>query len=97
MSQSLKRLVLDVLKPHKPNLPLLAENLSNVKGVEGVNLSLVEIDKHTENIKITIEGNGVIYQDVVEVIEKAGGTVHSVDEVAAGTRLIEDVETPQDR
>jgi hypothetical protein len=36
------------------------------------------------------------YEEIVDVIEENGGSVHSIDEVAAGKVLIEDVETPQD-
>jgi hypothetical protein len=49
-----------------------------------------------ENAKITIEGHDLRYQEIVDVIEENGGSVHSIDEVAAGRVLIEDVETPQD-
>lgn len=94
---SIKRLVLDVLKPHKPGLIELSENISNIKGVEGVNLSLYEVDQDTENIKVTIEGNGIDYEEVEQMIESTGAVIHSIDEVAAGTQLVEEVETLQDR
>ncbi|PTD93833.1 hypothetical protein C9439_05475 [archaeon SCG-AAA382B04] len=94
---SIKRLVLDVLKPHKPDLIGLSESLCSINGVEGVNLSLYEVDQDTENIKVTIEGEGIDYSDVEEMIEGTGAVIHSVDEVAAGNRLIEEVETLQDR
>lgn len=93
----IKRLVLDVLKPHKPNLMQLAENISDIEGVEGVNLSLYEVDQETENIKMTVEGKGIDYKKVEETVESTGAVVHSVDEVAAGRELVEEVETLQDR
>ncbi len=49
-----------------------------------------------ENAKITIEGHDLRYDEIVSVIEEDGGSVHSIDEVAAGRVLIEDVITPQD-
>ncbi|ASI98453.1 DUF211 domain-containing protein [Thermococcus celer] len=63
---------------------------------DGVNITLVEIDKETENIKITIVGDNLDYEEIVRTIEEFGGVVHSIDMVAAGKRIIEESETPQD-
>ena len=93
----IRRLVLDVLKPHEPSKLLLAQKLSTLKGVEGVNLSLYELDQETENIKITIEGNNLDFEEIKETIEEYGAVIHSVDEIAAGKKLVEEVETLQDR
>ncbi|MDI6888625.1 MAG: DUF211 domain-containing protein [Methanocellales archaeon] len=93
----IQRLVLDVLKPHRPSMMDLAKQLSELKGVTGVNLSLYEVDQETENIKITIEGNDLDYKKVEVIIEELGAVIHSVDGVAAGSKLVEEVETPQDK
>ncbi len=92
----LKRLVLDVLKPHKPSLVELAQRLSSLKGIDGVNCSLDEVDQETETVKVTIEGTAIAYDSVEAVLRELGAVVHSVDEVAAGKRLVEDVRTMQD-
>lgn len=92
----IKRIVLDVLKPHKPSLIELSQRLSNLKGVEGVNCSLDEVDQETETVKVTIEGTAIIYDNVETVLRELGAVIHSVDEVAAGKRLVEDVRTMQD-
>ena len=96
MSQ-IKRLVLDVLKPHEPTVIQLANDLSDVDNVDGVNLSLYEVDQQTENVKITIEGSDISYDMVARVIENLGGVVHSVDEIAAGKKIVEEEETLHDR
>lgn len=93
----IKRLVLDVLKPHHPSIIDLANRLSVVEGVSGVNCTLDEVDQETESIKITIEGVAINYEDVEEVIIDSGAVIHSVDSVSAGKKLVEEVETPQDR
>ncbi len=93
---NLRRVVLDVLKPMEPDIVELSQVLADLEGVDGVNISIYEIDRRVENAKITIEGNNLPYERVVAVIEENGGSVHSVDEVAAGKILIEDVITPQD-
>ena len=96
MSQ-IKRLVLDVLKPHEPTIIELANDLGDVDNVDGVNLSLYEVDQQTENVKITIEGTDINYNTVTHIIENLGGVVHSVDEIVAGKKIVEEEETLHDR
>jgi len=93
---SLRRLVLDVLKPLEPSIVDLVQKIAALKGVDGVNITICEIDRKVENAKITVEGNELSYEDLRDVIELNGGAIHSIDEVAAGDRLIEDVVTAQD-
>ena len=92
----IRRLVLDVLKPYEPSIVMLASQLSELPGIEAVNISIYEIDRKVENAKITLEGSDIIYEDVQRVIEENGGAVHSIDEVVAGKIIIEDAETLQD-
>jgi len=49
----LRRIVLDVLKPLEPNIVDLARKISTLPGVDGVNITIYEIDHHVENAKIT--------------------------------------------
>lgn len=93
---NLRRLVIDVLKPLEPSIVQLVQQLADFEGVDGVNISIYEIDRRVENAKVTIEGHNIPYQQIMELIEQNGGAVHSIDEVAAGKVLIEDVITPQD-
>ncbi|MEX2706321.1 MAG: DUF211 domain-containing protein [Candidatus Freyarchaeota archaeon] len=95
-SYGIKRLVLDVLKPHQPVLPEFAESLGRVGGVVGVNITLIEVDAETESVKITVEGNKLNYSEIKEKIENLGAVIHSVDQVVAGTTLVEEVKTAQD-
>ncbi len=89
-------MVLDVLKPHEPKTIVFALKLSELENVDGVNIHLSEIDQATENIKITILGNNLDYEQIKSVIEDLGGVIHSVDEVVAGKIIVESVRTEQD-
>ena len=93
----IRRLVLDVLKPHKPSVVELSEALSHLEGVEGVNIIIYEIDQQVENAKVIIAGNPINFDEIKKKLEEMGSTIHSVDEVAAGKRIVEEVRTPQDR
>jgi hypothetical protein len=96
MSQ-IKRLVLDVLKPHEPTNVEVASAIGDIEDVDGVNLSLYEVDQQTENVKITVEGANVNFDLVLQTIENLGGVVHSVDEIIAGKKIVEEEETLHDR
>ena len=93
----IKRLVLDVLKPHHPTIIEMARRISVIKGVSGVNCTLEEVDRETESVKITIEGPSIDFESIEETISDCGAVIHSVDSVSAGKHLVEEVETPQDR
>ncbi len=90
------RLVLDVLKPHNPSIIHVADELSELGGVEAVNISIYEVDQRVENAKVTLEGTNLDYEEVLKIIGENGGAVHSIDEVVAGRMIIEDAATPQD-
>jgi hypothetical protein len=93
---AIRRLVLDVLKPHEPSLVEFTGRVSEVDSVEGVSASLVELDNEVQNVKLTFEGAAIEFPAVEAVIEGQGGTVHSVDQVACGERVVEDRPTLQD-
>ena len=89
----LKRLVLDVLKPHNPSIIDVAQQLSVLDGISGVNISIKEVDQETETVKITIKGNSIYYDLVEETIREVGAVIHSVDNVSAGKELVDELET----
>lgn len=89
----LKRLVLDVLKPHNPSIIDVAQQLSVLDGISGVNVSIKEVDQETETVKITIKGNSIDYDLVEETIREVGAVIHSVDNVSAGKELVDELET----
>ncbi|MCD6246975.1 MAG: DUF211 domain-containing protein [Candidatus Diapherotrites archaeon] len=80
----IKRLVLDVMKPHKPDIVDLGKQISSLPGISGCNLTVLEIDKSVENVKITIEGDNISAKEVEKVLEENGATVHSIDKVSIG-------------
>ncbi|WP_369335379.1 DUF211 domain-containing protein [Halostella sp. PRR32] len=92
----LRRIVLDVLKPHDPPLLEFSERIANVESVDGVTASLIELDQEVQNVKLTIEGDTLEYPTLEEAIEELGGTVHSVDQVAYGEYVVEEQRTLQD-
>lgn len=93
----IKRLVLDVLKPHDPDVREFADATARCSGVAGVNVVLLETDREVQNIKVTVEGQSIADDEVEAVIADLGGTVHSIDEVVTGDVVVEQSRTPQDK
>lgn len=96
MVGKIRRLVLDTLKPMEPNIIEMANAISTLPGVSAVNISIAEIDLKVENAKITIEGDDLNYDEVKNIIQDMGGSIHSIDEVVAGKMIIDDAATLQD-
>ena len=85
----IKRIVLDVLKPHNPSIVELSRRLASLHGVTGVNCTVDEVDQETESLKITVEGTNVDYEKVEATVRELGGVIHSIDSVSAGRKLVE--------
>lgn len=92
----IRKLVLDVVKPQEPNIIEIAEALSHIRGVGGVNVSLLEIDKKVENVRVTIKGEDLNVKKIFDTIEALGGAIHSIDEVVAGKEIVEHAKTLED-
>ncbi|SDM08735.1 hypothetical protein SAMN04487949_0795 [Halogranum gelatinilyticum] len=91
-----RRLVLDLLKPHDPDIVRITRHVADCDGVSGVNAALVETDRDVQTLKLTVVGDDVPERVVYETIEELGASVHSVDEVVCGEVLVEQTATPQD-
>lgn len=84
------RLVLDVLKPIRgTSIVDLAERISKLDGVEGVNISVTDMDVETMGLMIIIEGTSLNFDDIRKMLEEEGCAIHSIDEVVSGNRIIE--------
>ncbi|MEH6503775.1 MAG: DUF211 domain-containing protein [Cycloclasticus sp.] len=77
----LKKIVLDVLKPHQPNVLELSQALAAAGNDYRVRLTVIEVDEKTETIQIEIEGNAIDFEVVKSVISSLGASLHSIDEV----------------
>ncbi|MBI2133654.1 DUF211 domain-containing protein [Candidatus Woesearchaeota archaeon] len=85
---SVKLMVLDVLKPHEPSILELAKKIGTVKGVEGVDVTIMSVDRKVETAKITLEGSDFNYESILKIINDYGATVKSIDRVSTGKKLI---------
>ena len=77
----IRKIVLDVLKPHQPPLPKFASFLGDLEGVSLVDVSLVEMDERTESLKVVLSGDRIDFDTLKEHIGNIGASIHSVDQV----------------
>ncbi len=89
----IKRLILDILKPHKPNAlefaSSLAESGDNIK----VKLSVTAVDEKTESVEIEIEDENIDFNALSTRITELGASIHSIDEVEVFGSRDESVKT----
>jgi hypothetical protein len=74
----------------------LTQDLADLGSVKGSSSFVNEFDKNVINLKLILEGTNLDIKKIEKVVSSHGGSIHSVDSVAAGKEIIEDVETPQD-
>jgi hypothetical protein len=78
---SVKRIVLDVLKPHQPNALEFSQAIAAAGEDYHVRLTVIEVDENTETLQVVVEGESIDFEIVQSTISNMGGSVHSIDEV----------------
>ena len=78
---SVKKLVLDVLKPHQPNALDFSCTLAAIGNDCRVHLTVLEMDEKTETLRLVIEGASLDFDAIQGAIQRMGGSLHSIDEV----------------
>lgn len=76
-----KRIVLDVLKPHQPNALDFSQTIAKVGNDYRVHLIVLEMDENTETIQIEVTGEAIDFEAIQAAIKDLGGSLHSIDEV----------------
>ena len=85
----IRRIVLDVDKAFaQPSLLDLAAAIDGVRGVQGFNIHVEEVDMETISTLITLEGDDIDYAALVSAIEDAGAMVHGILDLAVGEHLV---------
>lgn len=85
---AIRRIVIDVLVPHEPDILEYAQQLSEVGGTKGVTIDVLENDERTRTIEITIEGESLVFPEIKKIVEDIGGSIHSIDQVSAGADIV---------
>ena len=76
----LKRVVLDILKPHQPNVLEFTQSLAEQGGCQ-VKVTVSEMDDKTETLVVEIVGEAIDFSRIEQAISEFGASLHSIDEV----------------
>ncbi|HIE33294.1 MAG TPA: hypothetical protein EYP81_04525 [Thermodesulfobacteriaceae bacterium] len=87
---TIKKLVLDVLKPHQPNALEFALTLAEQGVGYQVQLAVTEMDEKTESTVLVITGEDIEFKSIEEAIRRMGASLHSIDEVEVHSGLAGD-------
>ena len=90
---NIRRVLLDVDKAIQgPEIIDIARAIDAAPGVAGLNITVREIDVQTIGMDITVEGDNIDIGTLSRAIESSGAVVNSIDEMAAGERLVERID-----
>lgn len=78
---SLKRIILDILKPHQPNVLEFSQRIALEGSGYHVHLTVEEVDEQTETLRVVIEGDNIDFDSIQKAISDMGASLHSIDEV----------------
>jgi len=78
---SIKKLVLDILKPHQPDAIDFTQSIAKSGDDYRVRLLLLEMDENTETIQIEVRGRSLDFTAIKTAISDMGGSLHSIDAV----------------
>jgi hypothetical protein len=85
-----KKLKLDVLKPHVPNVLELARAIADQGRDYRVSIVVMEVDEKTETVEVLIESEDIQFENVADIIRSLGASLHSIDEVHVTNQPVPD-------
>lgn len=74
-----KRLVLDILKPHQPNAVEFCGTLAALGNNYQVSLTVMEMDDKTATTQVEIKADSLDFEAIKKAIVQIGGSLHSID------------------
>ena len=78
---TIKRLVLDVLKPHSPSVVEFAQRIADENVGCRVQVTVSEVDEQTETLIVVLSGERIEFEAVENALRAMGASLHSVDDV----------------
>jgi hypothetical protein len=93
MMVSIKRVILDVLKPHQPNVIELSSAIAELGEDYWVRLTVIELDTKTETLQLEVSGSDLDFALIESTLKEMGASLHSIDEVEAQNANFNDLES----
>ncbi|WP_370559120.1 DUF211 domain-containing protein [Edwardsiella tarda] len=87
---NIRRLTFDVDKAiSQPTIIEIAQAIHACCGVSAFNITVSDIDIETVGMDVTIVGEYLDHDQLVEAMENTGAAVHSVDQIVCGSEIVE--------
>ncbi|NNJ95910.1 MAG: DUF211 domain-containing protein [Gammaproteobacteria bacterium] len=86
---TIKRVMLDVLKPHQPNALAFSQAIAGVGDDYRVCLTVLEMDEKTETIQLEVEASSLDLDAIEAAITGMGGSLHSIDQVEVHNEVLD--------
>ena len=77
------KIVLDVMSPAQQSMVDLVERLNKIEGIIQVDITLQELEKNVEDFKVALEGYGLAYEEIREVLKDFGAVIRNVDSITS--------------
>jgi len=77
------RIVLDVMSPAQQSMVDLVERLNKIEGISQVDITLQTLEKNVEDFKVTLDGYGIDYEKIKEVLKDFGAVIRNVDSITS--------------
>lgn len=84
--EPIKRVTIDGLKPHKPDIVAFGKAICAEKSVKGLSISVYAVDEKTESVKITLGGSAINFDRIKKIISDFGAVIHSIDSIVIGKK-----------
>jgi hypothetical protein len=78
---TVKRIMLDVLKPHQPNALEFSQAIARAGRDYRVCLTVLEVDEDTQTLQLEVESEKIDFDAIEAAITEMGGSLHSIDQV----------------
>ncbi|MGD8581644.1 MAG: DUF211 domain-containing protein [Gammaproteobacteria bacterium] len=78
---TVKRIMLDVLKPHQPNALEFSQAIARAGRDYRVCLTVLEVDEDTQTLQLEVESDKIDFDAIEAAITEMGGSLHSIDQV----------------
>ena len=78
---TVKRILLDVLKPHQPNALQFSQTIAEVGADYRVCLTVLEMDENTQTLQLEVVANAIDFEAIESAINTMGASLHSIDQV----------------
>jgi hypothetical protein len=80
--------MLDVMSPAQQSMVDLVEKLTKLEGISQVDITLQELEKNVEDFKVTLDGYGLDYEKIKEVIKDFGAVIRNVDSITSAKHYV---------